>query len=90
MISLDKNIISTKISEFYGLIHRRALREPIAYIFNEKEFWSKNFEVNKDTLIPRPETELIVEKLVKIYKDKKYFNFRSWNGKWLYTDKFII
>ena len=70
LISLDENIISTKISEFYGLILRRALREPIAYIFNEKEFWSKNFEVTKDTLIPRPETELIIEKLVKIYRDK--------------------
>ena len=70
LISLDENIISTKISEFYGLILRRALREPIAYIFNEKEFWSKNFEVTKDTLIPRPETELIVEKLMKIYRDK--------------------
>ena len=70
LISLDKKIISTKITEFYGLIRRRALREPIAYIFNEKEFWSKKFEVTKDTLIPRPETELIVEKLVKIYKNK--------------------
>ena len=63
-------IISKKISEFYSLIHRRALREPIAYIFNEKEFWSKKFEVTKDTLIPRPETELMVEKLIKIYQDK--------------------
>ena len=70
LVSLDKKIISKKISEFYSLIHRRALREPIAYIFNEKEFWSKKFEVTKDTLIPRPETELMVEKLIKIYQDK--------------------
>ena len=37
----------------------------------EKEFWSKNFFVNINTLIPRPETELMVEKLVKIFKRKK-------------------
>ena len=37
----------------------------------EKEFWSKNFFVSCDTLIPRPETELMVEKLVKIFDEKK-------------------
>ena len=50
---------------------RRSKNEPIAYILEEKEFWSKKFIVNKNTLIPRPETELLVEKLVKLYKDKK-------------------
>ena len=44
----------------------------------EKHFWGKKFEVNKYTLIPRPETELLVEKLIKIYK-KKNFNIRYWN-----------
>ena len=43
----------------------------MAYILGEKEFWSKKFIVNKDTLIPRPETELLVEKLVKLFKGKK-------------------
>ena len=52
------------------MIKRRSLKEPLAYITNEKEFWSKNFQINKNTLIPRPETELMVEKLVKIYKNK--------------------
>jgi len=43
----------------------------MAYILKKKEFWSRTFEVNNDTLIPRPETELMVEKLVYIYKQKK-------------------
>ena len=47
------------------------MKEPIAYILKEKEFLSKNFVVNKSTLIPRPETELMVEKLVKMFKRKK-------------------
>ena len=43
----------------------------VAYILNKKEFWSKFFNVTKDTLIPRPETELMVDKLIKRYKNKK-------------------
>ena len=56
--------------KFKKLIKRRSLNEPVAYILNEKEFWSLNFYVNKSTLIPRPETELMVDKLTKIFKDK--------------------
>ena len=62
-----------KIDYFQKLIDRRSLKEPIAYILKEKEFWSKNFLVDENTLIPRPETELIVEKITKIFKEKKIF-----------------
>ena len=55
------------------LIDRRVKKEPMAYIFQKKEFWSLDFIVNKDTLIPRPETELLVECLVKYYNNKKIF-----------------
>ena len=71
--NLDQTVDHQKEKEFKKLIHRRSLNEPIAYIFKEKEFWSKNFVVNKSTLIPRPETELMVEKLSKIYYGKKIF-----------------
>ena len=53
------------------LIQRRSKNEPIAYIMEEKEFWSKNFFVNRDTLIPRPETELMVEEIIEIFKKKR-------------------
>jgi release factor glutamine methyltransferase len=46
---------------FAALIARRATREPVAYILGEREFWGLLFEVTRDVLIPRPETELIVE-----------------------------
>ena len=65
-----QNIKEENISKFHNLIERRLNNEPIAYILNEKEFWSMNFKVNKNALIPRPETELMVEKLVQIYKNK--------------------
>ena len=71
LVKLNQNINKTEINEFYNLIRRRLLKEPIAYIIKEKEFWSKKFKVTQKTLIPRPETELLVESLIKIYKDKK-------------------
>ena len=73
LINLDKKIGSNNIIKFNDFIERRSLKEPIAYILKEKEFWSKNFVVSKSTLIPRPETELMVEKLSKIYYGKKIF-----------------
>ncbi len=71
LVNLEQNRKKTEISAFNNLIKRRSLKEPIAYITKEKEFWSKKFYVNRNTLIPRPETELIIENLTKIYKDKK-------------------
>ena len=71
IVSLDQQINDKKIIEFNNFIQRRLLREPVAYIIKKKEFWSKNFLINKNTLIPRPETELLVEKLMRIYRNKK-------------------
>ena len=70
LINLEQEISSNHLLCYKNLIHRRSLNEPIAYITKEKEFWSKKFLVDKNTLIPRPETELMVEKLVKIFKEK--------------------
>ena len=71
LINLHKEIEKKIILKYKKLIIRRSQREPVAYILKKKEFWSKNFFVNSDTLIPRPETELMVEKLVEIFKEKK-------------------
>ena len=71
LTSLDKDVEITNLNIFKEYLIRRSRNEPIAYILGEKEFWSKNFIVNKDTLIPRPETELLVDKLSKIFKEKK-------------------
>ena len=68
--NLKQKIDLKKINEFNKLISRRSFHEPIAYIVNEKEFWSKKFEVNTKTLIPRPETELILYNLVRIFSKK--------------------
>ena len=54
--NLNKKIHKKNIIQYYNLINRRATNEPIAYILEKKEFWSKFFHITKDTLIPRPET----------------------------------
>ena len=56
-----------QLEKFKSLIERRKKKEPIAYIINKKEFWKNEFFVNKDVLIPRPDTELIIEQVLKIY-----------------------
>ena len=71
LINLEQKITKKNISIFKTYLQRRSKNEPIAYILEEKEFWSKKFKVSKDTLIPRPETELLIDKLLKIYRGKK-------------------
>ena len=56
-----------QLDKFKSLIERRKKGEPIAYLINKKEFWKDEFFVNKDVLIPRPDTELIIEQVLKIY-----------------------
>mgnify|MGYP003950767767 CR=1 FL=1 len=71
LINLEDEICQKQLFRYKELIIRRSKSEPVAYILEEKEFWSKKFFVSPFTLIPRPETELMVEKLIKIFKEKK-------------------
>ena len=71
LTNLDQKIEKKNILVFKKYLQRRSKNEPIAYIFQEKEFWGNKFYVNKHTLIPRPETEMLVDKLLNIYKKKK-------------------
>ena len=64
----EKEIDQNTVSEFQGLINRRIKREPLAYITGEKEFYSRPFKVNPSVLIPRPETEILVEETLGLAK----------------------
>ena len=57
----DRNLTTEELAALNNLLERRLNQEPIAYILGYKEFWSKSLHVTKDTLIPRPETENLVE-----------------------------
>ena len=65
LTNLDKKLSNQQLKNFKNLIERRKKREPVAYILNKKEFWKKNFQVNSDVLIPRPDTEVLVEQVLK-------------------------
>ena len=75
LTNLNNVIKPDSISNYQKLLNRRKQNEPIAYIFNQKEFWKYSFLVNKDVLIPRPETEIIVEEVLKLtnYNSSKLF-----------------
>ncbi|MFZ5844782.1 MAG: peptide chain release factor N(5)-glutamine methyltransferase [Pseudomonadota bacterium] len=57
----ERELSGVQQAAFDALVHKRQLGEPVAYLTGEREFWSMPFLVTSDTLIPRPETELLVE-----------------------------
>jgi release factor glutamine methyltransferase len=72
LIINNKINISEKIFKKYKTaIERRSKGEPVAYIIGKKEFWSKDFIVNSSTLVPRPETELLIYKLINFFKNRR-------------------
>ncbi|MBO6480635.1 MAG: peptide chain release factor N(5)-glutamine methyltransferase [Pelagibacteraceae bacterium] len=72
LIKEDK-VCNENIIKFRSLISRRLKQEPVAYIIARKEFRSEDFFVDKKSLIPRPETELLIDPIVKIFKNKNLF-----------------
>lgn len=67
----ERNLNETELAHYNGLMHRRLSGEPIAYILGEREFFGLNFKVTPATLIPRHDTELLVElALQRITKQK--------------------
>ena len=67
ILNPQKKINDKNIKLFDCLIERRKNREPIAYIVENKEFWKNNFYINNNVLIPRPDTEILVEETLKLY-----------------------
>lgn len=62
----ERILTATEIARFQGMIERCRSGEPVAYILGRKEFWSLEFEVNPAVLIPRPDTEVLVEETLRI------------------------
>ncbi|MCQ9120690.1 protein-(glutamine-N5) methyltransferase, release factor-specific [Rodentibacter pneumotropicus] len=71
ILAFDETEIDEKVrSNLTALLARRLKGEPIAYILGEKEFWSLSLNVAESTLIPRPDTEILVEKALVIAREK--------------------
>ena len=60
---------------FRKLISNRLRNKPVAYLIGKKSFWKYEFELNDKVLIPRPDTELIIEQVLKIYNKNENINF---------------
>jgi len=72
LIINNTKVINKKIEKKYNeAIKRRIKKEPIAYITGKKEFWSHDYIIDRSTLVPRPETELMIYKIIKFFRNKK-------------------
>jgi release factor glutamine methyltransferase len=70
ILNYDKVLDIENLKYFKKLVHERSTRKPIAYLLNKKFFWKSEFYVNKNTLIPRPDTEIIIEQILKVTEHK--------------------
>ena len=68
------NINQESLDYFYKLIKLRSIGNPVAYLTNKKFFWNSEFFISNDTLIPRPDTELVVENALRLTKQKNKLN----------------
>ena len=72
----ERALTEAEISGFEGWVERRAQGEPLSYINGKKEFWSLLFEVDRDVLVPRPETEILVEEVIKAGRELEQAGLR--------------
>ncbi len=66
----DQPLVPEELAKIRTLVARRANAEPIAHLVGSREFWSLDFEVTKDTLVPRPDTETLVEVALDVSRDR--------------------
>jgi release factor glutamine methyltransferase len=66
ILNSKKTLSEEYFHNFFNLIERRKKGEPVAYLINKKDFWKESFYVDKNVLIPRPDTEIIVEQVLKL------------------------
>ena len=74
LMNLNKTLSKKDLENFNQLVKQREKGKPIAYLTGKKDFWKYEFEVSQDTLIPRPDSELIVEYILKYTKNRSKLN----------------
>ena len=75
LLNSDRKLNQNDQNIFKNLILERSKGKPVAYLTGLKSFWNSSFKVDDRVLIPRPETEIIVEQVLKIYKNNDNLNF---------------
>ncbi len=74
ILNFDKEISNKSLEYFNELIYQRASGKPIAYLIKKKYFWKYQFTVNRNVLIPRPDTEVLIEEVLELTKNKDSLN----------------
>ena len=74
ILNPNKNLHPNKYNYFQNLIKLRSHGKPIAYLLGKKDFWKYEFQVNENVLIPRPDTEIIIDQVLKVSKFKSKIN----------------
>ncbi len=74
LLNSNNSLSKNDLNYFYFLVKKRSLGTPIAYLTNKKFFWNSEFFVTNDTLIPRPDSELVVENILSLSKYKSKIN----------------
>ena len=74
LLNSSDTINKSDLNNFYNLIKQRSLGKPVAYLTKKKSFWNSEFLITKDVLIPRPDTELVVENVLRLTKQKSKIN----------------
>lgn len=70
-LKFDQPLKPEELAGFKTLLKRRVAHEPVAYIIGKKEFWSRDFEVTRDVLIPRPDTEILIECVLDVLQSRR-------------------
>tara|TARA_Y100000817_G_C16791862_1_gene515507 strand:- start:319 stop:1167 length:849 start_codon:yes stop_codon:yes gene_type:complete len=75
ILNLDHNVSKKEYHYFQKMVNQRLKGKPVAYLTGKKFFWKDEFLINENVLIPRPDTEIIIEEVLKIYKKKNKISF---------------
>ena len=74
ILNSNQELKKENVKSFNYLLKKRKKGMPIAYLINKKEFWKHNFYINQNVLIPRPDTELLVEETLKLFNINSKLN----------------
>ena len=70
ILNSNQNLEKKSLNCFFDLIKKRSIGTPVSYLTGKKNFWNNEFQINKNVLIPRPDTELIIQEALKLTKNK--------------------
>jgi release factor glutamine methyltransferase len=70
ILNLKRNLSNSQLINYRKLVHERSRGKPISYLVGKKEFWNHEFYIEEGVLIPRPDTEVMIEQILKLSKNK--------------------